>query len=412
MKILYVTYYYLPSICSNAKRPYLLANELGRKGHLVEVVSSYSLLPNRFDENTTNSNVRVRRVSEPLKRFRVLPNRHFMKFLYRIFKKLLWPDSAVIWPIRVYFSYIRKLSQYDLIILETTPVSTLLLLLSKAFLHKSVLDYQEFYTKDAPVRGFQPLYRLLSPILFALQKYAFANSKCNIFAAESYLKNYLHSNILVNLDKSYCIPFFYDDLIKATSFSNARGKFSICYAGQFARGRSGRSPETFFKSLKEAVLLNNDLLEDLEFNFFGTWFSEDNIFIQENDLYGIVKINKPVPFEQYIKMLQESSVLLLINAREDNIFVPSKLLDYLAIGRPILGFMAKDSETYKILKQTQMHEFTVDEFDSTTGTLKILDLWKKWKEGNLSSIGLNSEYYSSRNLIPQFINIIEMQVSE
>ena len=407
MKILYVTYYYLPSTCSNAKRPYLLANSLAYKGHFVEVVSSYSLLPEQYKEINTDNTVIVNRINEPVKQFRVLSNKHFMKYVYKIFKKFLWPDTAVIWPIRVYCNYIKKMNNYDLVIIETTPISTLLLLISKVFLSKSILDYQEFYSKDTPVRGFQPLYKLLSPILHKLQKYALSNSKCNIFSADSYLSNYICNGILANTDKSYCIPFFYDDTIRESVVSSVKSKFSVCYAGQFASGISGRSPETFFKSLRKAISLNNKIQEDLEFNFFGTWFSEDDVYIEENELWSIVRINKPVPFGRYIKILQESSILLLITAQEDNIFVPSKLLDYLATRKPILGFIPKDSEAYKILKRTHMDEFTVDEFDVTAGAFKILELWEKWKIGDLSLKSVGSDFYSSKNLIPQFIEILE-----
>ena len=72
-------------------------------------------------------------------------------------------------------------------------------------------------------------------------------------------------------------------------------------------------------------------------------------------------------------------------AKEDNLFVPAKMMDYFAAGRPILAFVPQESETCMILNEANMDEYVSDEQDVEQGSRNLEKLWGKWRKRELPS---------------------------
>ena len=53
---------------------------------------------------------------------------------------------------------------------------------------------------------------------------------------------------------------------------------------------------------------------------------------------GVLSLRGPVPYQQSLRLMRESDVLVLVDAPGvESVFVPSKLIDYLGAGRPIVA---------------------------------------------------------------------------
>jgi glycosyltransferase involved in cell wall biosynthesis len=84
------------------------------------------------------------------------------------------------------------------------------------------------------------------------------------------------------------------------------------------------------------------------------YFNEPKIkeIIKNFHLEEVVKIKGFVPYNQCLKIMASSSILLLLQGGEDtNNLVPAKLFEYLRIGRPILALTDFDSTTSEIMHQ-------------------------------------------------------------
>jgi glycosyltransferase involved in cell wall biosynthesis len=107
------------------------------------------------------------------------------------------------------------------------------------------------------------------------------------------------------------------------------------------------------EALEAAIAQNPKLEEATEFLFAG-FFADENIHRIRTASCRNIQYIGPVSLSQALELQRKSTVLISIDALEENntlynLFFPSKLLDYLASGRKILCITGKDSPTFEIV---------------------------------------------------------------
>ena len=226
-----------------------------------------------------------------------------------------------------------------------------------------------------------PIPWILSPLFVKLQQKGFKKAGRVIFTSNSARQEYIRRGI-VPVEKAEHIPLFYDDRI-CKNTPPPKEQFVIAYFGLFGTRNGIRSPQPFFQALKQFLEWNPSARSKTRFIFYGRCENDEVVvgFIKELGLEDVVKINQQIPYEAYIELLPKASVFLLLVAKQDTLFIPSKMLDYFKAKRPILGLIPLDSETASILKEANMNEYVCEEKDIMGCAKNIEKLWNKWLKG-------------------------------
>ncbi len=136
--------------------------------------------------------------------------------------------------------------------------------------------------------------------------------------------------------KALVIPQSFEPLDDVGVKSVNPGPLIIRYLGSFY---GPRSPKPLFAALQSITTSRPTFLNDVRFELIGV----DAIGVAKhasdfNLPPGLVSSFGNVDHESSLRMMAESDGLLLIDAPSElSIFLPSKLIEYIGTGRPILG---------------------------------------------------------------------------
>jgi len=109
----------------------------------------------------------------------------------------------------------------------------------------------------------------------------------------------------------------------------------LVYSGSFYA--KGRNPKTFFESLVTLKQKCPLVFRRLKVHFYGNFSSVSNLilFYQKKIGKDTLVVNNPVNRKQMIQILTEAD--LLLNFGNESIYqMPSKLVDYQYVNKPIL----------------------------------------------------------------------------
>lgn len=137
--------------------------------------------------------------------------------------------------------------------------------------------------------------------------------------------------------------------VKKTNQSNNKQDTVIRYIGSFY---GERQPNTFLRAFLEAKQENVSLFKDVIIELIGPSTSELAAALRrENLLSDSIVVKPPVSYLESIDLLTSADLLLLIDAPSDiSVFFPSKLVDYLASQKTILGITPQGASR-RILEQ-------------------------------------------------------------
>lgn len=180
------------------------------------------------------------------------------------------------------------------------------------------------------------------------QKYERTTIECSdaaIFSSKSYLKlmqtKYMHCD-----NKFKYIPLSCSVQNNTENINiNKNNKIIIRYLGSFYYDRQ---PYCLFKAL---TLIPIEYLQMIQIELIGNFMFNLTHDIKTLGLDEVVFTKNPVSYLESIKLMTEADVLLLIDAPDYNIFLPSKLVEYINIGKPILA-ITPDGESKDILTQS------------------------------------------------------------
>ena len=107
--------------------------------------------------------------------------------------------------------------------------------------------------------------------------------------------------------------------------------------------------------------------------------------------------------------MQNADLLVLLDAPGAiNLFLPSKLIDYLGATRPILGITPIEGSTAKLL---QSFGYPVFEPQNTSGIqAAILDLLNHLKDYQLQADALDLKFYTAETIAQRIHQILEQAI--
>lgn len=138
-------------------------------------------------------------------------------------------------------------------------------------------------------------------------------------------------------DKVRVIPHAFDPLRfpKQDDFFK-RERLIVRYLGNFY---GKRGPEPLFQSLATLQKRDKDLLKGVTFELYSN--IHPDICISENFRLltdDLLVIKNQVDYQTSLNLMRSADILLLIDAASrKSVFLPSKLIDYIGSGQPILG---------------------------------------------------------------------------
>jgi glycosyltransferase involved in cell wall biosynthesis len=151
-------------------------------------------------------------------------------------------------------------------------------------------------------------------------------------------------------------------------------RFVITHGGSLYRKRD---PRPFLTAVAELIKEKAISEGDLVIRFVGAVDPEFNIYdwIRRGELQKVVTIDPSLPHGKYLELLSCSDLLLLIQPETD-LQVPSKLFEYIAVGRPILA-LVHDGATKSLVEEYKRGHI-VDPYDVTAIKKALLDHIDGW----------------------------------
>jgi hypothetical protein len=99
-------------------------------------------------------------------------------------------------------------------------------------------------------------------------------------------------------------------------------------------------------------------------DFYGDSENLEEIAAKYN-IVEILKIHGPIPHKKVLRRQKESQILLLIswNNKNEEMFIPGKIYEYLGLKRPILSLGYKEGSLKDLIKETNVgyHVSTLDQ---------------------------------------------------
>jgi len=346
MKILMVVAYFIPEIGSAAHVYFDLAKSFVKKGHEVDIITSY---PRRFNLDKKDvdkefaleeqiEGVKIHRCEHHAKRdnifFRGMEHfvlsRHYFKTFKKINNKF---DVCLIYipPLPLYY-FSRKIKRYSNI--------------------PSILNYQDFHPQELTDVGVMKN-KLMIKIMEYIERKSYKNADFITVLTKGGIdyvikkggdpKKIKHIYNGVNLSD-------FDSNIIKKDFKQKEGiedKILISYAGIL-------SP---FQGIDNILDLAKKLSghEDIIFYIVGDGMSKNHLDQRvKNENINNVKLLPLQPREEYFNIINSSDISIVsLDERMKAPCLPGKMLNLLALKQPIIASVPSDSETVYVVKKSK-----------------------------------------------------------
>lgn len=192
--------------------------------------------------------------------------------------------------------------------------------------------------------------------------------------------------------------------IKTFPEKTENDKLTITYAGSLYYGK--RNPEILFKAIYELIEDEKIKRDKISLNFYG---DKSNLEDLKNKykLNGIVHINGFIPHNEVLLKQNQSDILLLIswNNPKEEIFIPGKVYEYMALKHPIISIGYKKGSLKDLIDKTGIGIHTSD-----INTLKkgLIEYYNEFiSNGKLEfKAKKDIEEYSMKNMAYKFSKLL------
>lgn len=186
---------------------------------------------------------------------------------------------------------------------------------------------------DNPFTRQDPLTRRLN---LSLEGKVFANADRFVFTSEETLELVMSKYPRALRSKAHVVAHSYDPEQFPARVSEGEGQLVIRYLGDLY---SPRSPEPLFRAVAQILQEPDSLAGDVRFEIVGSTYALDlNSMGLDTLPKGVVAVKPSVKYLESLALMANADGLLVIDAPADiSVFLPSKLIDYVGAGRPILG---------------------------------------------------------------------------
>lgn len=344
MNILIVNYHYPPTVGAHAYRWAQLAQLWAKQGHSVTVLTSVVKGASKRENRDGVNIIRIGNIARSAgqgaqgntkaqgnlislsKKFLISTMRTSYRFLY-------WPDGLWYWlPAALLGLYRLRRNRYDLVVSYSPTFTAHLatLIYRKLFSRQCsnwVADYGDpFSVSDTMPPNNLKLYRKLN---YAAERSVVANADCSVFTTNQTLSAYKERFGIfdaVVLPHLVDISTFYSGPPLLES-SDTAGIISLVYVGGFHKGiREPGAMLSFFEQLVKRYP------NCFALNIYGPSNGCDFSTCKPPIYY-----HGAVSRATAIELIKKADCLVNID-NSNCVMVPSKLVEYIATGRPIVNF--------------------------------------------------------------------------
>ncbi|MGH9143537.1 MAG: glycosyltransferase [Vicinamibacterales bacterium] len=207
--------------------------------------------------------------------------------------------------------------------------------------------------------------------------------------------------------KVHVVPHGFDSASGRTAApADAAGPLHLVHTGRFYEGI--RTPEPLIRALA-TLARRRALASDLRVTFAGTPVPAYQRLADRLGLGGVIVFRGRVPFSESARIAASADVVMVIDAPADNnLFLPSKLIDYLPLNKPILGLTPHTGATADLLRALDQ---PVVEPDDEAGIAAAIEaLIERKQRGRLvvpATYQAVAAQYDSRATTRVFADILE-----
>lgn len=186
---------------------------------------------------------------------------------------------------------------------------------------------------DNPFSNYDPLTRALNA---SLERRVVKSADRVIFTSEETLELVMAKYPEEFRAKARVVPHAFDPELFGTRPENRDSRLTIRYLGDLY-GR--RTPGPLFDALSRLLASDAAALADARFELIGPTYDLSLEKLGLGNLPdGLVAVKAPVTYRESLSLMASADGLLVIDApAEKSVFLPSKLIDYVGAGRPVLG---------------------------------------------------------------------------
>jgi glycosyltransferase involved in cell wall biosynthesis len=249
-----------------------------------------------------------------------------------------WPDQFGPWRPAV-LAAVEQLAHSesytpDLLVTFGSPMSDHLigLELKRRFNVPWVAHFSDPWA-DNPFLGYDQLTRSLNR---TLERRVLLAADRLVFTSEETVKLFASKHPPGVSAKARVVPHAFEPESFRGSAARDDSAIVVRYLGDFY-GR--RTPAPLFAALRELLAVEPATLEGVRFELVG---SQGDGQLEHAGLgslpEGLIVVRQPVKYLESLRLMTSANGLLVVDApAEVSVFLPSKLIDYVGAGRPVLG---------------------------------------------------------------------------
>lgn len=425
MKILILCPYYFPNINPRAHRWTSIAEYWAAEGHDIHLVTS---LHNSYPQKHILKEVNIHRTgfnslkdilyyfskSTPKRGEAQQSQKHagqkgafLQKVNDKVLRKIYFPDDAFTWyfPARRIAKQLICTHDFDLLISVSVPFTTHLVALS---LKKQNSDLKWIADTGDPF-AFQPLHPLNNYFLYGkwnrkLEQKVAENANFITLTNEGAKKLYQHK-IPKQKQKYKVIPPLYqtkNHRNQVISIKNhTQSVIRLGYFGSFFKNI--REPRPMLEFWVQFLEKQPEYKSRLELHFYGNIFENFlQDFIDLPSLQSHVFIHGLLSKEKAEQEMQRMDFLLNVG-NATTFQLPSKSVDYLASGKPIINFCSEEEDTfYDFLKNKAL---IINVLNKEKGREKVRDFLKVYTEKrNIKEVDMLE--FSATTIAKSYLNLV------
>ena len=216
----------------------------------------------------------------------------------------------------------------------------------------------------------------MSRYFHALAKHADWHTFCSE-RLRQYMCGYLPDNVI---KKSSVIPHIALSKLRRKNLeSRSNSEFTLCHTGIVT---SPRDPSVFLEGVRLFLDRNPDRPQAIV-KFIGKQSDDMCLQLKKFRLENVVSFEEPRPYLETLCKISNADIAVLIEAKlDEGIFLPSKIVDYIQIGKPILA-VSPIKGTLSDLISHNGGGVLADCHSSKAVEKALCILYKLWKQNNL-----------------------------
>ena len=322
------------------------------------------------------------------------------KILIWLRLNIIIPDARRIWNKHACKAAKKELltNKYDAVVTSGPPHSTHLIgyKLKKQFNLKWIADFRDPWTKMGYLENVK---RSKLTIYFdKLLENKIVENCDNLLSSSA-----LILNDFGNSEKMYLLRNGFDqEDFENIRIDNKSETFSINYFGTIP---IESNPESV---LKAVYSLRKKGLKNIEMNFWGNVCREVKNILTNLDKDKIINFKSYISHKEMIRLMVNSSLLLLIinNVKNNFGIITGKIYEYIGSRRPIIGIGPPDGEAAGILQETDAGKmFDYDKIEEIADFIEVK--YCKWQAGKAFSVSNEIGKYSRKKQTKILVEILE-----